>query len=200
MTADTPWQAIQLQSPLNASDGPPFCARAMSNQACAAWPIPPKLAERDSEILSLLSAPIGPQKPDTVKPTSERDSFFSPRVPRGEREFGERKKNRMQQELPISSLLKRSLSAYSIRAPTEGEKSQQFDKIHHRLALTLVSLAKGLERINLICSKSFALRLPFPLQAPIPDCPELPLVQIPCWPCAHEWPSVTVQVASGKHN
>lgn len=126
--------------------------------------------------------------------------FPPPTVPRGKREFGQKKKNRMQQELPISSPLKRSSSAYSIRAPTEGEKSQHFDKIHHRLALTLVSLAKGLERINLICSKSFALRLPFPLQAPIPGCPELPLVQIPCWPRAHEWPSVTVQVAPDKHN
>lgn len=69
---------------------------------------------------------------------------------------------RRQQELPISFALKRSVSVYSIRAPTEGKRSQHFDKIPHRLALTLVSLAKGLERINLICSKSFALRLPFP--------------------------------------
>lgn len=77
----------------------------------------------------------------------------------------------MQQELPISYHLKRSLSAYSIRAPTEGEKSRHFNKIHHCLALTLVSLAKGLERINLICSKSFTLRLPFPLQRAHPWLP-----------------------------
>lgn len=108
-----------------------------------------------------------------------------------------REKNRMQQETPISPPPKRSVSAYSIRAPREGKKSQRFDKILHRLALTLVSLAKGLERINLICSKPFALRLPFPLKAAIPGCPELPLVQIPCWPRAHEWPTVTVQVAFG---
>lgn len=96
--------------------------------------------------------------------------FFSTEGSSGGEGVG-REKNKMQQELPISSLLKRSLSAYSIMAPTEGEKSRHFNKIHHCLALTLVSLAKGLERINLICSKSFTLRPPFPLQRAHPWLP-----------------------------
>lgn len=145
------WLLIHLGE-LSGCSQPDRIRRTMSNQPCAAWPIPPKLGER-FRILSSLSGPMGHHSRHCETSLQKGPFFRSPGVKRCMRNY------------PFQP----SKTAWAFIPPEHKQRVRRADTLtimYNCLALTLVSLAKGLESINLIFSKSLTFRLPFPSKKP----------------------------------
>lgn len=172
----------------------------MSNQPCAAWPIPPKLAERDSEFSLCWVHRSGRKNQTLWNRPPKGDVFFFHRGALGRRGGWVKKKikcNRNYQFHPPLNAVWALIPSGRQQRVRRADTLTKFTTAWLWLLCLWQKVWRGSTWFALNHSPSGCHS---PCKEPIPGCPELPLVQIPCWLCAHEWPCVTVQVASDKHN
>lgn len=152
VAVDTPWRAVRLQSA-----SPHQTCFLLVHEPCQISPVQHGQSllnwVRDSEF-SLHWVDRWGTAADTVKPASKKGHFSE--APGWKDAWG------------ITHFSPQK-TAWAFIPPEHKQRVRRADtltKMYKCLALTLVSLAKGLESINLIFSKSLTFRLPFPSKKP----------------------------------